>query len=87
MSVPLTRFQVFDTHDPDELGAWLNGLLGRATLDLHTRNTQFHSRISHLALGDVRIIHNGVVLFVDRVDCCHVTALLIPRDAIRIGEV
>ena len=57
MSVPLTRFQVFDTHDPDELGAWLNGLLGRATLDLHTRNTQFHSRISHLALGDVRIIH------------------------------
>jgi len=35
----------------------LRGLVGRARLDLCGRKAKFHGRISHLALGDVGIIH------------------------------
>jgi len=57
LSVPQTRFEVLDTRDPDELGEMLSRLVGPARLDLSGRNTRFHGRISHLALGEVGIIH------------------------------
>jgi AraC-like DNA-binding protein len=46
-----------DTRDPDELAAMISRLVGRTRLDLRGRNATFHGRISHLAFGDVRIIH------------------------------
>jgi AraC-like DNA-binding protein len=57
VSVPVERFQVFETRDPDELTARFSHLFGRAWVDLSGRNTKFHCRIRHAALGDVRVFH------------------------------
>jgi AraC-like DNA-binding protein len=57
VSVPLERFQVFDTRDPDELAVRFSQFFGRAWVDLRGRNAKFHCRIRHVALGDVGIFH------------------------------
>jgi AraC-like DNA-binding protein len=57
VSVPVERFQVFDTRDPDELAARFSRLFGRAWVDLRGKNAKLHCRIRHVALGDVGIFH------------------------------
>jgi AraC-like DNA-binding protein len=57
LSVPQTRIGVLDTRDPDELTQMLSRLVGRARVGLLGRRTTFHGRISHVSLGDIRIIH------------------------------
>jgi AraC-like DNA-binding protein len=59
VSVPLKRFQVVDTRDPDEFAAGLARLVGRVWLEPFGRKGAFHGRMSYLVLGEVGIFHGN----------------------------
>jgi len=57
VTVPLKRFQVIDTCDPDEFAAGLSGLAGRVRLDLHGSNAKPRFRLDRILLGDISLYH------------------------------